>query len=280
MSFALLSGQNSYSATTLTWIPPTTNTDGSPLTDLSGYKLYYGTTSGSYSTTIDVGNVTTYTLTNLAYGTYYFSVMAYDTAGNHSVNSNEVPKTEADTSPPTITSLTMPSTSSSLTVFISSITATDNVGVTGYMITESATPPAAADAGWSATPLTSYTAASAGIHTLYAWVKDAAGNVSSSMSASVTITLAGSCSYGNVRIKRTSGYYPTIQAAYNASANGDTIQLHAGDFAESLTFQNNMKVTLQGGFGCDYSSNPGLTTISGKTIIDKGTIIPDMVVLQ
>ena len=88
-----LSVQNSYSATTLTWNPPTTNSDGSPLTDLSGYRLYYGTTSGHYTTSIDVGNITTYTFTNLASGTYYFVVAAYNTAGNQSVSANEIPKT-------------------------------------------------------------------------------------------------------------------------------------------------------------------------------------------
>ncbi|HZX49313.1 MAG TPA: fibronectin type III domain-containing protein, partial [Nitrospirota bacterium] len=47
----------------LTWDPPTTNSDGSPLTDLAGYKVYYGPTSGNYSAVIDVANVTGYTVT-------------------------------------------------------------------------------------------------------------------------------------------------------------------------------------------------------------------------
>ncbi len=42
-------------------------------------KVYVGTTSGVYTTTIDVGNVTTYTVTGLQPGrTYYFVVSAYD----------------------------------------------------------------------------------------------------------------------------------------------------------------------------------------------------------
>ena len=52
----------------LQWEAPSTNDDGTPLTDLAGYKIYYGTASGNYTQTIDVGNVTTYTITNLTDG--------------------------------------------------------------------------------------------------------------------------------------------------------------------------------------------------------------------
>src|SRR4030065_2503178 len=49
----------------LTWDPPTTNSDGSPLTDLAGYKVYYGPTSGNYNTVLNVANVTGYTVAGL-----------------------------------------------------------------------------------------------------------------------------------------------------------------------------------------------------------------------
>ena len=79
---------------TLTWNAPATNTDGTPLTDLSGYKIYYGTASGNYSQTIDVGGITSSTVSNLTDGTtYYFAMTAYDTSGNESAYSNEVSKT-------------------------------------------------------------------------------------------------------------------------------------------------------------------------------------------
>ena len=117
---------------------------------------------------------------------------AKDAAGNVSASrSASVTITlppAADTTPPTVLAFTIPATSSSLTVSITSFTATDNVGVTGYMITESATAPSATATGWSATALTSYIFTSAGAKTLYAWTKDAAGNVSASRSASVTIS--------------------------------------------------------------------------------------------
>ncbi|MEW6417438.1 MAG: fibronectin type III domain-containing protein [Nitrospirota bacterium] len=85
-------GGGSSSSATLTWDAPTTNADGTPLTDLGGYKIYYGTSSGNYSVVIDVGNVTTYKIEGLSPGIYYFAVTAYDTSGNESEYSNEVSK--------------------------------------------------------------------------------------------------------------------------------------------------------------------------------------------
>jgi hypothetical protein len=80
---------------TLSWTIPTTRTDGTPLTNLAGFKIYYGTTPGVYPTTIVVANATisTYTVTNLTSGTYYFVATAYDATGVES----------ADTPPATTT---------------------------------------------------------------------------------------------------------------------------------------------------------------------------------
>lgn len=71
---------------TLSWAP---NTDS----DLSGYKIYYGTASRRYETPINVGKQTAYTLTELGPGTYYFALTAYDTSGTESAFSTEVSKT-------------------------------------------------------------------------------------------------------------------------------------------------------------------------------------------
>ena len=77
----------------LNWDAPT-NSDGTPITDLAGYKLYTGNGSRSYQQSVDVGNLTNYTLDSLNDGTtYYFAATAYDTAGMESGFSNEVSKT-------------------------------------------------------------------------------------------------------------------------------------------------------------------------------------------
>lgn len=79
---------------TLSWVPPTTNTDGSALTNLAGYRIYYGTSSTALTQVVQIGNagIARYVLDGLASGTYYFAVRAYNTAGVESENSNIVSK--------------------------------------------------------------------------------------------------------------------------------------------------------------------------------------------
>ena len=115
---------------------------------------------------------------------------AKDAAGNVSAaRTAAVTITLPDVAAPTLSSFTMPATATALTVSVSGLAATDAIGVTGYLITESATAPAASATGWSATAPTSFTFTTAGSKTAYAWAKDAAGNVSSARTATVTITL-------------------------------------------------------------------------------------------
>jgi uncharacterized protein YjdB len=81
---------NSTGSLILSWKAPTTNTDGSSLTNLGGYKVFWGTSSGVYTTTLDVGNVLQYALNNFAGGyTYYFAVKAYNASSVESSYSNE-----------------------------------------------------------------------------------------------------------------------------------------------------------------------------------------------
>ena len=59
--------------------------------DLAGYKLHYGTSSGNYSTIVDVGDSLEHTITGLKKGVaYYFAATAYDTEGNESEYSEEI----------------------------------------------------------------------------------------------------------------------------------------------------------------------------------------------
>lgn len=77
---------------TLDWTPPTENTNGSALTNLSGYHIHYGTASGDYTQTVAVSNpgIATYVVDNLTPGTYYFSVGAVNSQGIESPLSSEV----------------------------------------------------------------------------------------------------------------------------------------------------------------------------------------------
>ena len=125
---------------------------------------------------------------NLINGSHIFTAKAYDAAGNVAQSMITV-QINNDKTAPTITAFTVPATSNALIVPVSSFTASDNIQVNGYIITESSTAPLATATGWASAAPLSYTAATAGEHTLYAWARDAAGNVSVSKSATVTVTL-------------------------------------------------------------------------------------------
>ena len=64
---------------TLSWTPPTQNTDGSTITNLAGFRIQYGTSASALTQTIEVSNpgVATYVVTGLSSGTWYFAVRAY-----------------------------------------------------------------------------------------------------------------------------------------------------------------------------------------------------------
>jgi hypothetical protein len=75
---------------TLSWTPPTENTDGTPLTDLSGYKIYYGTSAAALTKSITVGTagVSMYIVEDLTPATWYFAITAVTASGEESNFSN------------------------------------------------------------------------------------------------------------------------------------------------------------------------------------------------
>jgi hypothetical protein len=79
---------------TLSWTAPTSNVDGSALTDLAGFVISYGASAEALSETVSVDNasVDRYVLENLAPGTYYFAVRAVATSGAESEQSQVVSK--------------------------------------------------------------------------------------------------------------------------------------------------------------------------------------------
>jgi hypothetical protein len=80
---------------TLSWVAPDQNTDGSALTNLAGYRIYYGTGADALTEVVEVPTVgiTEYVIDNLAAGTYYFSIRAYSSVGIESALSNIVSDT-------------------------------------------------------------------------------------------------------------------------------------------------------------------------------------------
>lgn len=93
--FAIAVTQISTGTATISWLPPTQNTDGSTLMNLAGYRIYYGTNAATPSQTVDITNVglTTYMLQSLTPATWYFTVRSYTATGDESGPSNIASKT-------------------------------------------------------------------------------------------------------------------------------------------------------------------------------------------
>jgi hypothetical protein len=86
---------SSNSSIAFSWVPPTENNNGSPLTNLAGYKIHYGTASQDYTQVVAVDNpsLNRYVLESLPSGTYYFAITAYNSAGVESNLSGEISAT-------------------------------------------------------------------------------------------------------------------------------------------------------------------------------------------
>ena len=90
-------GTTQTSSLSLSWVAPVARTDGTPisLADIEGYKVYYGTSAGSYTGVADItdGSQTSVTITGITSGTYHVAMTTYDTNGLESPYSAEVIKT-------------------------------------------------------------------------------------------------------------------------------------------------------------------------------------------
>lgn len=89
------------------------------------------------------------------------------------------------------------------------------------------------------------------------------------------IAASGDVSIGSI-------YYPTLQAAYNAANNGDTIKVTAKTLLESLDVDRNISVNLEGGYNTSHTEITGETVLRGKvqTYSNGGTLTIKNFVLQ
>jgi hypothetical protein len=79
----------------LSWMPPTTNTDGTPLTNLAGFRIYWGTVQGQFPNSVTLPNpgLTSYVVEQLTPGTWYFAIASLTTGGAESTRSAPASKT-------------------------------------------------------------------------------------------------------------------------------------------------------------------------------------------
>jgi hypothetical protein len=288
-------------------IPSTSNSLTVAITSLSatdnvlvtGYLLTESATkpSATASGWISVAPKT-YTFSSAGAKTLY--AWAKDAAGN--VSSGRMGSvtitlsTPSDTTAPVVTAFSIPPTSSSLAVSISTFTTSDNVAVTGYLLTENSTKPFATASGWTSTKPASYPFASAGAKMLYAWAKDAAGNVSASRSAGVTITLssgvadistANSLDLGSVKVNesekttlKVTNKGPvklTVSKVEVIGADASVFRLSATSFnvmpSEAYDLKIDFKPTVQRAYAATlriYSNDPD-TPVKGITLSGSGT---------
>lgn len=93
-NIAVNSAGTSNGAATLSWTPPTRNSDGTTLNNLAGYRIYYGTSASNLTRTVQLSNsgLSTYMITDLSPATWYFSIRAYTSSGAESTASNIMSK--------------------------------------------------------------------------------------------------------------------------------------------------------------------------------------------
>jgi hypothetical protein len=93
--FTLTVQQVQTGSATISWTPPTTNSDNSPLTNLGGYRIYYGTSSNNLTQVLNLPNpgISRGVVENLAPGTWYFAVTSYNSSNVESGRSNITSKT-------------------------------------------------------------------------------------------------------------------------------------------------------------------------------------------
>jgi hypothetical protein len=94
-AFSIEVTQVALGSLSLSWTAPTQNADGSVLTDLAGYRIYYGTVPGNYTNQVRIDNptVTTYLIENLLPDTYYVVATAVNSLSLESSYSAMVTKT-------------------------------------------------------------------------------------------------------------------------------------------------------------------------------------------
>jgi uncharacterized repeat protein (TIGR02543 family) len=246
---------NAHSAqVTLAWDPNTEPT-------LAGYKVHYGTASGSYQTHIDAGLTTTYTVTNLQDGgTYYFAVTAYDSSANQSGYSAEVFYAASSVCTYAISPTTQ------------SLSSSGGAGTVSVTASSGCTWTAVSNSSWAIITSNSSGTASGTVNYSVSPNSATASRIGSMTIAGKTLTLnqAGlSCSYaisptsqsfdfnggsGTIAVTTPSG------CAWNASSNAGWISVISGSSGSG-----NGSINFSVAVNSSVSSRTGTVTVGGQT---------------
>jgi len=114
-----------------------------------------------------------------------------------------------------------------------------------------------------------------GIYTVSLTATNAAGYDTETKNDYITVNPCA-----NSPVKLNTQYFNSIQLTYDSASNGDIVQVQALDFTEDLIIDRGITFTLSGGYNCDYSANPGYTTVTGCITIYSGTMDIENIIIE
>ncbi|MFZ4536438.1 MAG: PKD domain-containing protein [Propionivibrio sp.] len=254
----------------LTW-------DANTEANLGGYRLYYGQISRSYTANVDIGNKTSYTVTNLSDGaTYYFGVTAYDTTKTlESATSNEVTTTLPIAVPVASFSATPTAGAAPLAVTFND-TSTGTVTGRSWAFGDGTTSTAQ-------NPTKTYTAA--GIYTVQLTVTGSGGSNSMTKTGYITVTAAAPAPVSSFSATPTTGNAP-LAVTFTDSSTG-TVTSRSWNFGDgtSSTAQNPTKtytaagtytvqLTVTGSGGSNSVTKTGYITVTAPAPVSSFSATP------
>jgi hypothetical protein len=236
--------------------------DSSPSTA----DLVYGQGESFSTNDINKGGLGAKSLNNpcgvtVARGSLYVADQA-----NHRVLKYVLPEAAlADAAVPTVVAFSATTPSSSIHIPISAFSATDDIGVTGYLITTSSSQPSAGAGDWSTYAPATYTVTDNGDFTLYPWVKDAVGKVSSVYSPPVAVTVnAPTYMITYVGNGSDGGSPPSDARAYPSGVTA-TVLGNSGTLVKTNLFFDGWNTTAEGN-GTAYHAGDHFTISADTTL--------------
>lgn len=234
---------------------------------LAGYKIHYGSSAGSYTAAIDVGNRTSYTVPNLADGaTYYFAVTAYDSARVESAFSNNVSATVAAAAP--VASFAASTTTGLAPLALNFINSSSG-SITSYKWTFG-------DGATSTAQAPTHTYSAAGTYTVGLTVTGPGGSNTHTRSNYINVSGAAKAPVAAFTANKTSGTAP-LAVQFTSTSTG-TIGSYSWKFGDgsTSTAQNPLKtysapgtytvsLTVNGSAGSNTKTMTNYITVTSST---------------